>query len=139
MPTYDYVCRACGHAFEHFQGITEEALRACPRCRKRRLERLIGTGAGVMFKGSGFYETDYKRPAKGAAASDAKDGDGGKQPAEERTTRPAAGADANAPAAPCAPAAASEGGKPSDAGPAASGPSATRPKQPAARTRRGKN
>jgi len=61
VPTYDYVCRACEHRFEHFQSMQEPHLRKCPQCGKRRLERLIGAGAGILFKGSGFYETDYKR------------------------------------------------------------------------------
>ena len=61
MPTYDYVCGACGHAFEHFQSMTSRRLRKCPSCGKPKLERLVGSGAGVIFKGSGFYETDYKR------------------------------------------------------------------------------
>jgi len=72
MPTYDYVCRACEHRFEHFQSMQEPHLRKCPQCGKRRLERLIGAGAGILFKGSGFYETDYKRkspPSSGAPKS----------------------------------------------------------------------
>jgi len=60
MPTYDYVCQACGHTFEQFQSITAGALRKCPKCSKLRLKRLIGPGAGIIFKGSGFYETDYR-------------------------------------------------------------------------------
>ena len=61
MPTYDYECQACGHAFERFQEMSAKKLRTCPECGKRRLLRLVGAGAGVIFKGSGFYETDYKR------------------------------------------------------------------------------
>jgi putative FmdB family regulatory protein len=61
MPTYDYVCEACAHAFEHFQSMTSRRLRKCPSCGERKLDRLVGSGAGVIFKGSGFYETDYKR------------------------------------------------------------------------------
>ena len=68
MPTYDYECRACGHEFEQFQPITAGALRKCPACGKLKLRRLIGAGAGVIFKGSGFYETDYKRRAPSARA-----------------------------------------------------------------------
>ena len=60
MPTYDYVCRACEHEFEEFQSITAKPLKKCPECGKSKLERLIGTGAGIIFKGSGFYETDYR-------------------------------------------------------------------------------
>ncbi|MBN2138205.1 MAG: zinc ribbon domain-containing protein [Sedimentisphaerales bacterium] len=60
MPTYEYACEACGNEFERFQAITAGPLRKCPKCGKNKLRRLIGTGAGVIFKGSGFYETDYR-------------------------------------------------------------------------------
>jgi len=60
MPTYDYRCQACNHKFEEFQSITAKTLRKCPECGKLKLQRLIGIGAGVIFKGSGFYETDYR-------------------------------------------------------------------------------
>src|ERR1700758_1208402 len=60
MPTYDYVCDACEHAFEEFQSFNEEVLSKCPKCGKKKLRRLFGTGAAVLFKGSGFYETDYR-------------------------------------------------------------------------------
>jgi len=60
MPTYDYRCEACGHEFEEFQSISAGALRKCPKCKKLKLKRLIGGGAGFLFKGSGFYETDYR-------------------------------------------------------------------------------
>ena len=60
MPTYDYVCDACQHEFELFQSITEPVKRKCPECGKNKLRRLIGTGAAIMFKGSGFYKTDYR-------------------------------------------------------------------------------
>ena len=60
MPTYDYVCDACGHEFEEFQSITEPVMRKCPECKKLKLRRLFGTGAAVVFKGSGFYQTDYR-------------------------------------------------------------------------------
>ena len=60
MPTYDYLCQSCGHHFEKFQSITERSLRKCPHCAKSSLKRLIGSGAGVIFKGSGFYQTDYR-------------------------------------------------------------------------------
>lgn len=80
MPTYDYECRACGHTFERFQSITAAAVRTCPQCRRRTVRRLIGTGAGVIFKGSGFYQTDYRSESykKAAAAESPKTGDGGK-------------------------------------------------------------
>ncbi|HEX3997450.1 MAG TPA: zinc ribbon domain-containing protein [Pirellulales bacterium] len=60
MPTYDYVCDACGHKFELFQSINDPVKRKCPECSKRKLRRLIGAGAAIMFKGSGFYQTDYR-------------------------------------------------------------------------------
>src|SRR5262245_64206510 len=60
MPTYDYVCDACNHEFELFRSITDSVKRKCPKCRKNKLRRLIGTGAAIMFKGSGFYQTDYR-------------------------------------------------------------------------------
>jgi len=69
MPTYDYRCDACGHRFEAFQSMSEAALEACPACGKPKLRRLIGAGAGIIFKGSGFYETDYKRARTGSSES----------------------------------------------------------------------
>ena len=61
MPTYDYRCEACRHEMEVFQSMSAERLTKCPACGESRLRRLIGSGAGIIFKGSGFYETDYKR------------------------------------------------------------------------------
>ena len=58
MPTYDYECDACGHSFEEFQYYSEVPLTKCPECKKNKLRRLFGTGSSVIFKGSGFYETD---------------------------------------------------------------------------------
>ena len=71
MPTYDYVCDACGHEFEEFQYIKEEPLRKCPECKKLKLRRLIGAGAAIVFKGSGFYQTDYRSESykKGESAA----------------------------------------------------------------------
>ena len=60
MPTYDYECESCGHQFEQFQSITAKSTRKCPECGKMKLQRLIGAGAGIIFKGSGFYQTDYR-------------------------------------------------------------------------------
>ncbi len=71
MPTYDYRCKACGHEFEQFQSMKDDPLRKCPACKKASLERLIGTGAAILFKGSGFYETDYRSESyKKAAEAD---------------------------------------------------------------------
>jgi putative FmdB family regulatory protein len=61
MPTYDYRCDACGHEMEVFQSMSDDRLTECPGCGESKLRRLIGAGAGIIFKGSGFYETDYKR------------------------------------------------------------------------------
>ena len=60
MPTYDYECEKCGHRFEHFQKMSDAPLKKCPKCGKK-VHRLIGGGSGIIFKGSGFYETDYKK------------------------------------------------------------------------------
>jgi putative FmdB family regulatory protein len=60
MPTYEYICEDCGYEFEQFQAITAKAIRKCPRCSKSGLKRLIGVGSGIIFKGSGFYQTDYR-------------------------------------------------------------------------------
>ena len=60
MPTYEYKCDACGYAFERFQSITADPIKRCPECGKAKVKRLIGTGAGLIFKGSGFYITDYR-------------------------------------------------------------------------------
>jgi putative FmdB family regulatory protein len=67
MPTYDYKCKNCSHVFEHFQSMKDAPLRKCPKCGKIALERLIGTGAAVLFKGSGFYQTDYRSESYKAA------------------------------------------------------------------------
>jgi len=73
MPTYEYACQACGHGFEIFQQMSDPVKRKCPKCGKPKLQRLIGTGAGVIFKGGGFYETDYRSESyKKAAAADKK-------------------------------------------------------------------
>ena len=68
MPTYDYECSSCGKAFERFQPITAKLIRVCPACGNRTLKRLIGTGAGIIFKGSGFYQTDYRSKSYEKAA-----------------------------------------------------------------------
>ena len=60
MPTYEYRCRACGHAFERMHPMADPPVRTCPKCSKPRVERLISSGGGLLFKGSGFYITDYR-------------------------------------------------------------------------------
>jgi len=61
MPTYEYECQGCGHKFELVQSMTAKPIKECPKCRKNKAKRLISAGVGVIFKGSGFYATDYKR------------------------------------------------------------------------------
>ncbi|MGB7346423.1 MAG: zinc ribbon domain-containing protein [Pirellulaceae bacterium] len=73
MPTYDYECEACGHALEIFQGINDPVEKKCPECKKNKLKRQFGTGAAIVFKGSGFYQTDYRSEGyKKAAKKDSE-------------------------------------------------------------------
>jgi len=72
MPTYDYLCENCGDEFEHFQSITAKPLRKCKKCGKMKLKRLIGIGSGIIFKGSGFYQTDYRSDSYKADAKSAE-------------------------------------------------------------------
>ena len=88
MPTYEYHCDACGHDFEKFQPITSDPIKKCPNCGKNKVRRLIGTGAGLIFKGSGFYITDYRdksygdkaKAESGASADSSKPADAGAKP-----------------------------------------------------------
>src|SRR5690348_1281567 len=68
MPTYEYHCDACEHNFDEFQSMSEPALTKCPECGKKKLRRVFGTGAAILFKGSGFYETDYRSESYKKAA-----------------------------------------------------------------------
>ena len=68
MPTYEYRCEKCGHAFEEFQSITAKPIKKCPKCGKLAVKRLISAGVGIIFRGSGFYETDYRSDQYKAAA-----------------------------------------------------------------------
>lgn len=68
MPTYDYHCDACAHTFEEFQSMLDKPLKKCPKCKKPKLRRLLGTGAAILFKGSGFYQTDYRSESYKSAA-----------------------------------------------------------------------
>jgi putative FmdB family regulatory protein len=68
MPTYEYVCEGCGHEFEELQSFKDQPLKVCPKCHEERLRRLFGTGAAILFKGSGFYETDYRSESYKKAA-----------------------------------------------------------------------
>jgi putative FmdB family regulatory protein len=69
MPTYQYECSACGHEFEELQSMSDAKLTKCPKCGKNKLDRLIGSGSGMIFKGSGFYETDYKKKTPSTSES----------------------------------------------------------------------
>ena len=80
MPTYVYRCKACSHEFEELQRTTDESLTECPSCGKTTLKRMIGGGGGLVFKGSGFYLTDYKKSG----------GDGKKESSEKKETKPEA-------------------------------------------------
>ena len=81
MPTYDYECDACNHAFELFQSITDKHIKKCPECGKLKVRRLIGAGSTIIFKGSGFYQTDYRseeyksrqKAEKSSSTADKKD------------------------------------------------------------------
>ncbi len=106
MPTYEYKCNACGHKFELFQSMKAKPEKTCPKCGKRQAERLIGMGAALIFKGSGFYITDYRsdaykksaesdgkpaeksdKPEKAAAAGGGKDGQAGGADAPAASTK----------------------------------------------------
>ncbi len=89
MPTYDYRCDQCGHEFELFQSMSDPVKRKCPECSELRLKRLIGTGGAVLFKGSGFYETDYRSASykKGAEAEKKKAEDKKKKTDDNKKTK----------------------------------------------------
>ncbi|MCA9784336.1 MAG: zinc ribbon domain-containing protein [Calditrichaeota bacterium] len=79
MPTYEYRCSSCGHRLEAFQSMSDAALTSCPTCHTETLERLISGGGGIVFKGSGFYQTDYKSGGSKADKDGSSDsGDSGK-------------------------------------------------------------
>ncbi len=86
MPTYEYLCTKCGHEMEAFQSMKDEPLKKCPACKKNGLKRKVGGGAGLIFKGTGFYITDYKKKSHGKS-----EGGGEKAaPAKTETKTPAA-------------------------------------------------
>jgi putative FmdB family regulatory protein len=95
MPTYEYACSKCGHHFEKFQSMRDEPLKKCPKCHKSALKRLIGGGAGLIFKGSGFYITDYKN--KGMAKAAASESAPAAKPEAKSDAKPAAKPAAAAP------------------------------------------
>jgi putative FmdB family regulatory protein len=83
MPTYDYKCAACGHRFERFESINDGGAKACPKCNKKKAKRMLGTGAGLIFKGAGFYTTDYKKSSGGESGDSAKKTES-KEPKEKK-------------------------------------------------------
>ena len=92
MPTYDYVCDQCGHRFEEMQSFKDEPLKVCPKCHESALRRLFGTGAAILFKGSGFYETDYRSESYKKAAKaeqEATTKTGGDSNGAAKETKPA--------------------------------------------------
>jgi putative FmdB family regulatory protein len=84
MPTYEYACQKCGHQFEQFQSMRDDPLKTCPKCKKAGLKRLVGGGAGLIFKGSGFYITDYKN--KAAPKSESGGGGGESKSSESKSS-----------------------------------------------------
>ena len=109
MPTYEYKCSACGHKFEKFHSMTASPIRKCPKCAKNKVKRLNGTGAGLIFKGSGFYITDYRSEgykesakADSAPAGDTKKSDAAttteSKPSEKKEAAPSPTASESKPA-----------------------------------------
>ena len=120
MPTYEYECNGCGNRFDIFQSITAAPLKKCPKCKASKLKRLIGAGAALLFKGSGFYTTDYRSESyKKSAESESKPAGEAKSEAKADATTKACEAS----------------GKPAgDTKPAATKPAATEPKPPPAKS-----
>jgi putative FmdB family regulatory protein len=98
MPTYDYECDACGHSFELFQSISEPVKKKCPECGQPKLRRLFGTGAAVVFKGSGFYQTDYRSDSYKKAAE--KDKPAGEAKSDKSDTKSEAKSESKSESAP---------------------------------------
>src|SRR5262249_33550471 len=99
MPTYDYICDDCGHEFEVYESITAEPRKDCPECRHDTLRRKIGPGAAILFKGSGFYQTDYRSESYKKAAKADKPSDGAAKSSGESSSpspTPSSGGDSAA-------------------------------------------
>ena len=98
MPTYEYECQKCGNAFERFQSIKDEPLKRCPKCRGK-VRKIIGRGAGIIFKGTGFYQTDYRSDnyKKGQKADSSSGGSGGG--GEKKDSSKSGGGESKTPAA----------------------------------------
>jgi len=83
MPTYEYHCDACEHNFDEFQSINDPPLKKCPKCGKLKLRRIFGAGAAIIFKGSGFYQTDYRSESYKAAAKAEQDSSKAEKPSSD--------------------------------------------------------
>lgn len=96
MPTYEYICTKCEHEFELFQSMKDEPVKTCPACKKRTVKRKVGGGAGLIFKGTGFYITDYKKPSSGGSSGEGggakKEGAPAKESAPAKTSESKAAA-----------------------------------------------
>ena len=95
MPTYQYECGACDHGFEVLQSMMDKKLKKCPKCGKLKLHRLIGSGSGIIFKGTGFYETDYKRKDAPSRSEPAGKSEGSSS--QKPAGKPAASANGSSP------------------------------------------
>lgn len=102
MPTYEYVCQQCGHQLEVFQRMSDDPLKTCPECEEQALKRKIGVGAGIIFKGGGFYETDFK-DKKGTRDTESGSGEPKKESAGTNGTDTGGSASPKAEAKPAAP------------------------------------
>jgi len=91
MPTYDYICDGCGHEFEAFESIKADSQTLCPSCHKETLRRKIGGGAAILFKGSGFYQTDYRSESYKSSAKADKAPDSAPAPAKAEPSKPSGG------------------------------------------------
>ena len=88
MPTYEYICQKCGHVFDEFHGMKENPVMHCPKC-KGKTKRQIGTGGGIIFKGSGFYQTDYKKSsAAPSSSSDSSSSEKKSEPKKDSDSKP---------------------------------------------------
>jgi len=102
MPTYDYECSGCKHVFELLQSMSEKPKTLCPKCKKKKLKRLIGAGMGIIFKGTGFYETDYKRKsvnASGGRTADSSSSEKDKKTEVKSSSQNSSGESATPPSA----------------------------------------
>jgi putative FmdB family regulatory protein len=103
MPTYDYICDACEHEFEAFEPITAQPRTECPECKLPKLRRKIGPGAAILFKGSGFYQTDYRSESyKKAAKADSTASEPAKSGTDAKSSTDSAGSTKSEPAKPTA-------------------------------------